>query len=194
MKTISLLSITVGLLFFQINSLQAQSFKLKNYKMTVKGTSSLHEWESDVEKMECKGTYALVNNLLADVKDVVIKIPVTSIKSTHGKTMDNKTYDAFNYEEYPFIIFTLNTKKINEANSTLDLKGHLAMAGSTKAINISVHYKILPNGELQIIGSQKLIMTVYGMEPPTAMMGAIKVGNEVTVTFDLTLAINNTIL
>jgi polyisoprenoid-binding protein YceI len=162
--------------------------------MTVQGTSSLHDWESAIEKIECKGFYAMANNSLMDVKDVVVKIPVTSIKSTKGKIMDNKTYDAFNYEKYPNIVFTLSAQKINEKNSTIDLTGNLAMAGTTKSVNLTANYKILPNGELQIIGSKKIIMTDFGMEPPTAMMGTIKVGNDVSVYFEITLTNNNTIL
>jgi hypothetical protein len=194
MKTIPLLIVTVGLLLFQINSLQAQSFKVKNYKMVVQGTSSLHDWESVVEKAECKGFYSMSGNSLTDVKDVVIKIPVTSIKSTKGKIMDNKTYDAFNYKTHPNIVFTLSTQKINNKNSTIDLTGTLAMAGMTRGINLLVNYKILPTGELQIIGSKKIVMTDFGMEPPTAMMGTIKVGNDVSVYFEITLTNNNAIL
>jgi hypothetical protein len=194
MKTISVLVITVGLLFFQINTLRAQSFKVKTYKMTVQGTSSLHDWESAVEKVECKGFYTMAANSLTDVRDVVVRIPVTSIKSTKGKIMDNKTYDAFNHEKYPNIVFTLSSQKVNEKNSTIDLTGDLAMAGTTKPVNLTVNYKILPNGEIQIVGSKKISMTNFGMEPPTAMMGTIKVGNDLSVYFEITLTNNNTIL
>lgn len=194
MKANLLLSLTVGLLFVQINTLQAQSFKLKTYKMTVKGTSTLHEWESIVEKVDGKGFYTLENNELVDVKDVVIKIPVTSIKSTKGKIMDNKTYDAFTHEKFPYIIFTLNTRKLNHANSTINVTGNLSMGGATNQIDLSLNYKLLPNGELRLSGSKKILMTDFKMEPPTAMMGTIKVGNEVFVTFDITLTSNNIIL
>jgi hypothetical protein len=194
MKTANILIITVGLLFLQANYLLAQSFKVKNYKMTVQGTSSLHDWESVVEKVDCKGSYTLDGNTLEDVKDVVVKIPVTSIKSTKGKIMDNKTYDAFNYEKHPSIVFTLNARKISAEKSTVDLKGILAMAGATKVIDLTVNYKILPNGDLKITGSKKLTMTDFKMEPPTAMMGTIKVGDEVIITIDMTLTTDNSIL
>lgn len=194
MKTPNILIITVGLLFLQASYLQAQSFKVKNVRMAIQGTSSLHDWESVVEKVECKGIYTLDGNTLEDVKDVVVKIPVSSIKSTKGKIMDNKTYDAFNYEIHPSIVFTLNARKISEEKSTVDLKGILAMAGATKVIDLIVSYKILPNGDLKITGSKKLTMTDFKMEPPTAMMGTIKVGNEVIITFDMTLTTDNSIL
>src|SRR5688572_26798731 len=115
MKAIQFLIITVGLLFFQA-PLQAQAFKLTKYKLVVKGTSSLHDWESVAEKVGCIGSYTIINNALADVNEVVVKIPVSSIKSTKGKIMDNKTYEAFKYEKFPDIIFTLNTKRIIPGN------------------------------------------------------------------------------
>src|SRR5688572_13193468 len=100
MKThIQLLVVTVAILLLHAFSLQGQSFKLRSYDITVQGTSTLHEWESTIEKAEVKGSYIVEKNSLTDVKDIVVKIPVTSIKSTKGKTMDNKTYEAFNYEK-----------------------------------------------------------------------------------------------
>lgn len=107
--------------------------------------------------------------------------------------MDNKTYDAFNHEKNPHIIFTLSAQKINEANSTIDVQGNLSMAGTTKPVSLTLSYKLLPNGALQVTGSKKLTMTDFKMEPPTAMMGTIKVGNDVVVNFDLILTSNNTL-
>jgi hypothetical protein len=40
---------------------------------------------------------------------------------------------------------------------------------------------------MQISGSKKLKMTEFDMVPPTALMGTIKTGDEVTVTFNLNL-------
>ncbi|HZB15108.1 MAG TPA: YceI family protein, partial [Chryseolinea sp.] len=90
--------------------------------------------------------------------------------------------------------FTLNTEKINGATSTISAAGNLAMGGATNQINLSISYKLLPNGELQLTGSKTFLMTDFKMQPPTAMMGTIKVGNEVLVTFDITLINNKEIL
>jgi polyisoprenoid-binding protein YceI len=159
--------------------------------VTVKGTSSLHEWESVVEKLDCKATFGIDGNNLVEIKDVTVQVPVKSIKSSHGKMMDNKTFDAFTYEKYPFIVFTLSSDRINASGSTAELKGSLAMAGTTKQIDIAIACKLLPNGDLQMSGSKKIKMTEFRMEPPTAMMGTIKVGDEVTITFDIVLSSTN---
>lgn len=84
MKTKHLLIAIVSLLFFQISNLSAQSFRVKNFKMNVLGSSTMHDWESQVEKLECKGSYKIEGNVLADIKEAVVKIPVKSIKSPKG--------------------------------------------------------------------------------------------------------------
>jgi polyisoprenoid-binding protein YceI len=161
--------------------------KLKNSKTAVSGTSSLHEWESEITKLEWTGILSLEDKKLALVKDVVVKIPVKSIKSTKGSMMDNKTYDAFNAEKNPTITFKLLSIKISGTGKDyiLDATGTLIMAGASKNIGMTMKATLLPNGDMQLTGNKKINMKDFGMEPPTAMLGTIKVGEEVTVTFDL---------
>jgi polyisoprenoid-binding protein YceI len=192
MKTKQLLIVIVTLLFFQANNSGAQTFKVKTFAITVKGTSSIHDWESRVEKLDCKASYKVEGNLLLDISEAVVKIPVQSIKSPKGKMMDNKTYEAFHFEKYPFIVFMLSGEKISAPELTADLKGSLSMAGATKPVDLRISYKVLPNGDLQIIGSKKIKMTEFNMEPPTAMMGTIKVGEEVVISFDIVLSSSGT--
>jgi polyisoprenoid-binding protein YceI len=183
-----LLLISVWALALQFSVLQAQTFGVKSYQLKVSGTSSLHEWESTAEKLDAKGSFVVTNNTLTDIKEVIVRIPVTAIKSTKGKMMDNKTYEAFKHEKNPNIVFTLTGKTINTASQSINVTGNLTMAGVTKSIDMNVKYKLLPGGELQVTGSKKLVMTQFKMDPPTAMMGTIKVGDEVTVTFDVVLS------
>lgn len=165
------------------------AYSVKEYKITVQGSSTLHEWESDVTKAEANATITLQSNQLTDIKNVTVKIPVTSIKSTKGKMMDSKTYEAFNADKNPSIQYKLTSAKIttNGAGYTLVANGTLTMAGTSKPIELTAKGKVLANGDVQITGSKKLNMKDFNMEPPTAMMGTIKVGEEVTVNFNLTL-------
>ena len=188
MKSSKVLIILAWLFVLPLTQVLAQTFQVKTYKITVNGTSSLHDWESTVKQLEAKGSFVVTDNALTDIRDVAVKIPVTSIKSTKGKMMDNKTYDAFNHEKHPNITFLLTNRKVNAANSTLNVSGNLTMAGVTKPIEMTLTYKLLANGDLMVSGARKLNMTDFKMEPPTAMMGAIVVGDEVTVSFELVLS------
>src|SRR5688500_12743244 len=105
MKALRFLLITASVLSIQLHTVQAQSLGVKNYKLTINGTSSLHDWESTVDNLEAKGSFVISDNQLSDIRDIVVKIPVKAIKSTKGKIMDNKTWEAFDYEKNPVIIF-----------------------------------------------------------------------------------------
>lgn len=165
------------------------TYSIKEYKLTVQGSSTLHDWESDVTQTEAKATITLQDKKLTEIKDVTVKIPVTSIKSTKGKIMDNKTWEAFNSDKNPNIQYKLTSAKITASGAeyTITATGTLTMAGTSKPVELTAKGKVMANGDVQIIGSRKLNMKDFNMVPPTAMMGTIKVGEEVTVNFNLTL-------
>ncbi len=175
-----------GLIFLNLTTLSQSTYSLKAAKMTVDGTSTLHDWTSDVTKVELTGQFLVEGTRISQVKDVQLKIPVTSIKSTKGKTMDNKTWEAFKYEKNPAITYKLTA--VTPAEKVLKSTGTLTMAGSSKAIDLEVTYTVLPGSELRLTGSHTIKLKDYKMDPPTAMMGTIKVGEEVTVKFDVTLS------
>jgi len=184
MKKYKLLSVIV---IICVMTAQGQKpFKLKSSKVTIDGTSSMHEWTSEVTKLEWTGNITTEGGAVKEIKDVVVKIPVVSIKSTKGKTMDNKTYEAFKSDKNPTITYQLSGVVVK--GTALQATGSLTMAGAAKTISMTVSAKVLANGDVQLTGSQKLNMKDFKMSPPTAVMGTIKVGEEVTVKYDLVLS------
>ncbi|MBK8706770.1 MAG: YceI family protein [Saprospiraceae bacterium] len=166
------------------------AFTLKSTKAVIKGSSTLHPWESNITQMEGKGSFETKDEEIVAVKNVEIKITVKGIKSKEGKKMDDKTFDTFKSDDNPYIIYTLSNAavKINDSNAvTIEANGKLTMAGNTQSVPLSATGKKLPNGDLQLSVSKKLKMTDFKMEPPVMMLGTIKVGNEVTVVFDFVL-------
>lgn len=164
-----------------------ETFTLKTVKASIKGTSSLHDWESEMTKVEFKGSLLKEGNVVKTIPTAEVKVLVEGIKSTKGKIMDNKTKDAFKYEKNPYITFVL-TNAVVKTDGSVDATGNLTMAGATKAVKLVAKTKVLTTGDVQLTLSYKLKMTEYKMEQPTAMMGTITVGDEVTVLFDLVLA------
>jgi hypothetical protein len=180
-----------------INSLKAtpaalilNDFSYKSVKATVKGTSTLHDWESEVTIMEGKGSFQLNENVLASINDAEIKITVHGIISEKGSKMDNKTYEAFKSDKYPYIIYTFSKAIVKIDSQVVSIKstGTLAMAGASKSISLLAQGKELPNGDLQLSVSKTIKMTDYNMKPPTMFLGTIKVGDEITVNFDFVLS------
>lgn len=182
------LMLTIAMLTFV--TLHAQEYIVKTSKSTIQGTSTLHDWESEITLITCKSTFVVENNTLKSIKSAEVTIPVTGIKSAHGKMMDNKTYDAFLYEKNPNITFLLISAQITQVSpgkANVDASGYLEMAGVSKSIKLNGVATMLANGEVQLTLSKKITMTDFKMSQPTAVMGTITVGAEVTVNFDLVM-------
>jgi hypothetical protein len=150
---------------------------------------------SEVTKVEWNGNFVVEGNKIVEVSGVKVRIPVTSIKSEKGRIMDSKTYEAFDSDKNPFVTYTLSAAKIAGTSTefTINSTGTLSMAGASRTIEMPVKAKMLSNGDIQLKGSHKMNMRDYKMEPPTAIMGTIKVGEELTIDFDLTLSTNKTL-
>ncbi|CAN5311373.1 hypothetical protein BH09BAC3_BH09BAC3_10990 [soil metagenome] len=174
-----------------VMSAKAQdNFSKKSAVGSIEGTSSLHDWKSEITDIQCKGLFEVRNGILKSIKSTEIKILVEGIKSTKGKTMNNKTYAAFRYKENPYILFTFTSgdvKTVSDNIYTIETTGTLNMAGETKKVAFKTKVNVLPNGDLQISASEKIKMTDYKMKKPTAVFGTITVGDEVNVNFNLVL-------
>lgn len=160
-----------------------EPFKVaESSKMVIKGTSSVHDWESEVTEINGTGTFNVEQGKIVGANNVQITIPVKSIKS--GKNgMDSKTYEALNADKTPSIQFQLNDIKSVEAGK-ITATGVLTIAGTSKPVTVTGDYEMQGN-QIVIKGSQKLNMKNFNVSPPTAMFGAIKAGEEVTIDYEL---------
>ena len=196
-KTLSIF----GLLFYVVLSVEAQvEFKISTEStMTISGTSTIHDWTSKVN--EINGTYVMKESISEKklqksgsiVASVKIEIPVLSIESPRGATMDNKTYNALTSEEHPNIIFEVTRDQIKSITDPkaetfdLDVTGNLTIAGHTKEVSLILNGQKVDENTLKFKGSIPIDMVTYNVEPPTAMFGQIKTGKDVTIDFELTL-------
>ena len=70
---------------------QQQNFTLDpDFKMTISGTSNLHDWQSSVTNLTADVKGAMIDNGVVKFDRVRIKIPVEAIISEKGKLMDKK--------------------------------------------------------------------------------------------------------
>ncbi|HEY9487427.1 MAG TPA: YceI family protein, partial [Chryseosolibacter sp.] len=88
-------------------------------------------------------------------------------------------------DKNPTITFKLTNATITGSN--IKASGSLTMAGVSKPVTMDVVAKVLDDGSLHLSGSQKINMKDYKMTPPKAVMGTIKVGEKVTILFELVL-------
>lgn len=153
-----------------------------NGKITIDGTSTIHDWTENVEKFTGSLTGKVKDGKLESISSAKIVVEVNSIKS--GKSgMDDNTYKALKQKEHPQITYQL--KSYNITGSTVSLTGSLSIAGVTKTVSFKATYK-MEGTKMVFTGSHTFKMTDFNIDPPTAVMGTIKTGDDITVKFNLT--------
>jgi len=163
---------------------------LPESQVSVRGTSSMHDWEVSFGKYEVN--FAVSNTdggkmSISNVKAVFSGASVTS----DNKIMTGKARDALMVNDHPDIVFVSGGAESvinNDGKITGTMKGKLQIGGITRPIDISFSGNI--NGDrISITGSEEVNMADYGIKPPTALLGALKTGEEVTVELRLSFLV-----
>ena len=153
-------------------------------KMSITGTSTLHDWEIDVTQFTSDLTLADTDTFA--INTFKLSVFVESLRS--GKeSMDENTWEELKYEDYPFISYELNRiKTVDRTDQSFQLLsvGKLTVAGVEKMISLDTKIEI-SNDSIHIRGEKMLKMTEFGMDPPTMFLGTIRTGNEVVVHYNL---------
>lgn len=116
-----------------------------------------------------------------------VVIPVKGLKSGESG-LDKNMYKALKSDQAPEIRFTLTHYEASPAAADgsvpFQAAGQLSIAGVVKAITLkgTAH---LAFPELVMDGEYSLVMSDYGIKPPTLLLGAIKVADPVLIHFHL---------
>jgi polyisoprenoid-binding protein YceI len=144
----------------------------------IEGSSSLHDWE--MEAKELAGNFDLNEDKYLET--LIFESTVSGLVSDKSK-MTKLAQKALKVREYSKITFKSSSPVlINEVE--IKLSGFLSVSGVTKEIELSLRPETDDNG-IKLEGSYSLKMTDYGVDPPKALLGAIKTDNEVIINFSL---------
>lgn len=190
MKNKASLILTTALVLPFLLWIPVRPHTLKSFKMSIAGTSSLHKWESSVSAATIKSDIVINEAGLEAINSLSFEADAKAVKSTHGSAMDKKTWESLKADQYSKISYQLSKiESITPVSGEYDIKtlGNLTIAGVKQAISMTVKGKILSNGSLSIKGSKALKMTDFKINPPTALMGTLKTGNDITISFDIVL-------
>ncbi|MDZ7682883.1 MAG: YceI family protein [Fodinibius sp.] len=173
----SLLTTILSVLFFVSGALaQTTDYVLTDKStMTIAGTSTIHDWEADVEKMEASiGLNA--SALQAETKEnpvtsFTLSVPVESIESGKGG-MNKKIYKALKEEDHPQIRFELTGAELtsnaqatngNEGDFQLMATGKITIAGVTNEVSFPVTAFTPNSNTYQFTGSYEINMKDYNV-------------------------------
>ena len=183
--------IVISLFIFSFSYVQnLHELDLKASQIRINGTSSLQDWESIVTEFNGTAGFTLEGNKIVKAEDIVLRVDVKSIQS--GKSlMDKKIMEALKQSKYQSIILK-SKESVCLENQQIKYKGNLQIAGASREVTAMVGYKLV-KGMPVCSGSINFLMTDYEIEPPVALFGSIKTGDEIKIDFVFEYNENNKI-
>jgi polyisoprenoid-binding protein YceI len=171
-------------LFAIVLSANAQKSYILDAKtnFSVSGTSTLHDWEMKSSSKTGTAKFTVTDSKLTAITSIDITLPVETIKSEKTK-MDKIAYETLKSDKNKNIKYVLKSAaKVNE--TTWNLTGTYTIAGVSKEIKTQVKTSVA-NGIVNLQGSNKITFKEFGMKSPTAMLGTIKTGEDLTIKFNI---------
>ena len=172
----------VVLAIFTLNVVNAQ-YQIDNDKSTIiiLGSSNLTEWNQFVDDIDGSVTLEEERHVISAIHALELSIPVSAIKSGQ-QAMDQNAQRALKIDDHPTITFTLQESSVDGTDITLT--GIFNVAGVDKETVIHTTYSSTSR-LLVLSGELELKMTDFGIEPPTALMGAMKTHDNLLLEFSL---------
>ncbi|MCC5850123.1 MAG: YceI family protein [Verrucomicrobia bacterium] len=211
MKYIPLFSLLALFLLTQpLTNARAESWFLPSEtvpsRIQVDGTSNVRDW--DVATEDVQGRLHLSKDgfwtdtgldvehlpLSADAGlSFVVEIPASSVKSDNRRFNSN-LHDYMNVEKHKQIRFAFKSLEVKaEEKEDADpnqietqVTGELSLAGVTQTITFPVTW-IRKDQTLVLKGEVAFKMSLFDIDPPRMMMGALRTADEVQVAFSWVL-------
>jgi len=156
--------------------------------LLISGTSTLHNWEMKSVKANCVAVLDFNSTgQITTIHTLSFSTPANTLKSEHT-AMDNNAYKALRTDKDPLITYTMTSVTILPATagaSFVKCTGKLTIAGVTRDEDIVALCKPNADNTIIVTGSKAISMKDFNMEPPTFMLGTIKTGNDIMLTFTL---------
>lgn len=163
-------------------------------ELSVEGTSSLHDWHCKTDKinayLDVDPAYTRdLTKVARPIAAVKVNIVVKTLTCGNPQ-MDRNMYNTLKAEDNQLIKYTLSgydllNGSVSPTSFAATTTGTLLIAGQEKSIEMKVSAERDGAGKAVARGEQTLLLTDFGIKPPSFMFGMLKVGNEVKVKFNL---------
>jgi polyisoprenoid-binding protein YceI len=165
-------------------------------RVWIEGSSNIHGWSCSATAIDA--TIAVDVSFKEDpdfpryLKSVQVKVPVSALKCGHA-AMEKSLRRALKAEDptrpaYITAIFEAVRDGADTTNAlSVSTVGALAIAGHENAVKMDVGTTRLPDGTIEARGAVPILMSDFGIEPPTALFGALRASNRVVVRFAMKL-------
>jgi polyisoprenoid-binding protein YceI len=185
----------LGTVIFSASSAVAPITFQPESRLWVDGTSTLRAYTCRATSLQGSVTATgadaslTIAELQKAVRTVDVTVPVQSLECGNG-TMNAHLRDALKMQANPTIEFRVAQYDVipgGVTEGTVELKGNLTIAGQERPVTIDANVASDASGALRVKGSKEILMSEFGVRPPTLMMGTLKVRDRVVVNFDVVL-------
>lgn len=194
-------SLIVALVLLVVGPVQAQPQQITvrdGSTLRIDGTSSVNAFTCVAETVDGHGRLAATPARLASIDDVdsidrrepqaQLNVPVHALDCGKER-MNEDLYEAIGANEHPMIRYRLDEadllERVGEDTYRLHTRGRLSLAGEERSIEMTVVGKRIGDGKYVVQGSKSLLMSDFGIDPPSALLGLIKAHDRIEVHFDL---------
>ncbi len=163
-------------------------------RLFISGTSNVNsfdcEYRDQFKQSQVRvGVDGTSQTLLFD--DLLLLVPAKGLDCDNSK-MNNDLCEALQAGRYPYIKVKIHSATLSAG--TVWQQGTTAMASASATItitntsrNVSLPVRVtrLDNNRYWFVCRKQLRMTDFGVEPPSVMMGLIRVRDNITINFDM---------
>ena len=163
-------------------------------EVTIEGTSSMHAFHCKTNKIMAyvdvdPGYTKDLTRVARPIVSVKVNIVVRTLSCGNGQ-MDKNMYSTLDADKNPIIKYTMSGYDILDGSAkptafVAKTTGTLVISGQEKVISMKINAERLSDGKATAEGEQDVLMTDFGIKPPSFMFGTLKVGNEIKVKFNL---------
>jgi polyisoprenoid-binding protein YceI len=164
-------------------------------ELSFEGTSTLHGFHCKTTKLQAMVQVdpayneAPLSDLRRPLKTFEVVIPVKSL-TCGNKGLEENMRKTLKADLYPDIRYELSTYEIASTSLadntfTLQTVGKVTVAGKQSTIEMPIRAERLPDGNARATAAQSLQMTDFAIKPPVFMLGTLRTGNKITVSFKL---------
>jgi len=165
-------------------------------RVWIEGTTNLAGWSCSATAVDA--TIAVEVAFKEDpdfpryLKTVQVRVPISALKCGHAP-MERALRRALKADdptrvEYISATFAAVRDGSDTANAlTVSTVGALSIAGHESPVKMDVGTTRLADGTIEARGTVPILMSDFGIEPPTALFGALRAGNRVIVRFAMKL-------
>jgi polyisoprenoid-binding protein YceI len=175
----------------------ARPLTIDTARVTITGMSNIHAYTASTTTVRV--TLVSLSSAVAGPGfwDAVVKpgaleafevaIPAAQLTSPK-EGIDKNMHKALKAQEHADITFRLTGLEPGATAGALKARGVLRIAGVERDVILDLT-TARHDATLTVKGKLDLLMTDYGIKPPTALLGMLKTDPKVTVTFETVLAV-----